>query len=57
MDEPDTISWVQALAEVGESTARRLARHTAHVGLDGMPAWDRERWRDLLEMDRQGLLG
>jgi hypothetical protein len=49
----DYLTWDQVVAEVGEGRARRLARFTALVGLDGRPTLEAARLPDLLEMLRR----
>jgi hypothetical protein len=56
VSDTDWVSWEQAVEELGEDLARRLAAHTEHRDLSGWPCWERSRLEDLAELDRQGLL-
>src|SRR5262245_47318459 len=50
---PAPLTFDQVAAELGEETARRLARLTDLVGLDGCPCFEADRLADLLEMLRR----
>jgi hypothetical protein len=52
----DIVSWEEAVEELGEDMAGRLAAYTDHLDLEGRPCWDRDRFVELLEMLRLGLL-
>jgi hypothetical protein len=53
----ELVTWEEAVAEVGEDTAQRLAQRTQHRDLQGQPCWERGQFEDLLgQVDRGELL-
>jgi hypothetical protein len=42
------VNWDEAVAELGEHTAERLAKQTQHRDWQGRPCWERGRFEDLL---------
>jgi hypothetical protein len=42
------VGWEEAVAQLGEDLARRLARHTEHRDWSGCPCWDRDRYEALV---------